>query len=714
MSRNADNSTDLFGMASTRRPKPKATRSRTEKITALLQKLANAIDHHDLLYHQQDQPEISDAAYDNLRRRYNLLAAQFPACVPANDPRQKVGAGTAQGFAKVTHSVPMLSLDNAFNRDDVADFFQRACRFLNLPDDYTLPVMAEPKIDGLSASLRYEKGLLVRGATRGDGQVGEDITQNLKTISEIPHRLPAPFPPVVEIRGEVYMRKDEFDALNRAQEAAGKPLFANPRNAAAGSVRQLDSDITRTRPLRFFAYALGEASGFSYQTQEELRTTLAAWGFKLNSPARLCPDEPAVLDYYRDIENERSALPYDIDGVVYKINDRSLQERLGFISRAPRWAIAHKFPPQQARTRLLAIEIQVGRTGVLTPVAKLEPVNVGGVMVSNATLHNEDEIARKDIQVGDMVTIQRAGDVIPQVLAVDKSQRPANSRPFEFPKHCPECGSSAVREPGEAAWRCTGGLVCPAQATERLRHFTSRDAFDIEGFGEKTVLEFYAAGFVHTPADIFSLQARVTAGEITLLGREGWAEKSVTNLFTAINNRRTITLARFIYALGIPKIGEVTAKLLAQTYGSLGALQRAMAEAHIESSDAYRTLTALNGIGPKVAAELVGFFREEHNQQVLANLAQHITVLNYETRQNSNAPLSGKTIVFTGTLQGMGRNEAKARAEQLGATVGSSVSKATHILVVGADAGSKATKAKDLGVTLWDEEQWLAFIAEHT
>lgn len=704
---------DLFGDNSAAKPKKRTVVPRETKIKKILQKLADTIQHHDLLYHQQDNPQISDAAYDNIRKRFNLLAEQFPDAVPLNDPRKKVGANIAQGFAKVTHSVPMLSLDNAFTDDDVAAFFDRARRFLNLPANEPLEAMAEPKIDGLSCSLRYENGVLIQAATRGDGLVGEDITRNVKTISYIPKNLKGAFPKILEVRGEIFMSKSDFIALNKKQESDGKPTFANPRNAAAGSVRQLDANITANRPLRFFAYSLGERGDYGYLSQQMLRNHLKQWGFNLNEPSKLCKTTSDILSYYRMLESERASLPFDIDGVVYKINDAALQFRLGFVSRAPRWAIAHKFPPEQATTRLLAIEIQVGRTGVLTPVAKLEPVNVGGVMVSNATLHNEDEIARKDIRVGDTVVIQRAGDVIPQVVSVNHAKRPKDSKQFTFPTICPECSSTAAREPGEAAWRCTGGLICPAQATERLRHFTSRDALDIEGFGEKTVLEFFAAGFVKTPADIFTLAARERAGAITIKGREGWAEKSVTNLYAAIDQRRTVDLARFIYALGIPQVGEVTAKLLAQTYGSFTALNNAMVAAQDTDSEAYSKLTALNGIGPKVAAEIIGFCVEPHNQDVLRGLLAEVQVRDYVAPAGANAPLAGKTIVFTGTLQTMGRSEAKARAEQLGATVGSSVTKATHILVVGSDAGSKAAKAKELGVALWDEDQWQAFLAEH-
>ncbi|MGE3769968.1 MAG: NAD-dependent DNA ligase LigA [Bdellovibrionales bacterium] len=689
-----------------------------------LEKLAADITRHDLLYHQKDAPEISDAAYDALRREYNQLVDEHPDLAPKSDPRHKVGAAVAQGFKKVPHKVPMLSLDNAFAPEDVTDFFDRARRFMALPDDTEIPVLAEPKIDGLSCALRYENGQLVQAATRGDGATGEDITQNVRTIRDVPQTLKGKAPPVLEVRGEVYIRKDEFAVLNKAQEAAGKPVFANPRNAAAGSVRQLDPDITRQRPLRFFAYSLGEMQGYSYKTQQQLRDDLKAWGFPTNEPSRLCATEAEILKFYSKLEAERSSLAYDIDGVVYKINDVALQQRLGFVSRAPRWAIAHKFPAEQATTKLLNIDIQVGRTGVLTPVAKLEPVNVGGVMVSNATLHNEDELERKDIRIGDTVVIQRAGDVIPQVVRVITEQRPKSAKKFVFPHTCPVCGSHAVREPGEAAWRCTGGLVCDAQATERLRHFASRDAFDIEGFGEKTVVEFYEAGFIKTPADIFTLQKREKKGEIQILGREGWGEKSVTNLYAAIDGRRNVELPRFIYALGIPQIGEVTARLLAQTYGSFENFSNAMIslsqikdlayasyEVGTKDNEHYKNLISLNGIGPKVAAEILGFFSEKHNRDVLAALLKELQIKDFIAP--AGGPLSGKTIVFTGTLSTMGRNEAKAKAESLGATVGSSVTKATNILVVGADAGSKADKAKAMGVEIWDEDKWTAFLAQH-
>ena len=606
----------------------------------------------------------------------------------------------------------MLSLGNAFSEEDVRDFFTRARKFLNLPADAPLPVMAEPKIDGLSASLRYEDGIFARGATRGDGQTGEDITANLRQVTGVPHKLKGKAPALVEIRGEVYMTKADFAALNARQEEAGKTPFANPRNAAAGSVRQLNPEITAARPLHFFAYALGDKSGENdaeFASQSALRKQLTAWGFALNEPSRLCQDEDALLDYYREIEATRSALPFDIDGVVYKVDDAALQKRLGFVSRAPRWAIAHKFAAQQATTKLLDIIIQVGRTGVLTPVAALEPVNVGGVLVARATLHNEDELRRKDIRVGDTVTLQRAGDVIPQIVSVDLSRRKRGARIFQFPAACPVCGSHTLREEGQAAWRCTGGLVCAAQATERLRHFTSRNAFDIEGFGAKTVEEFYEAGFVKTPADIFTLPAREADGAVQIEGRPGWGSKSVEGLFAGIKRARTVSLARMIYALGIPQVGEITARQLAQTYGSWPVFEAAMRAAGEADSPAAQQLAGLNNIGPVVAQELAGFFAENHNLTVLAALVPQLTIEDY-TAVSATGALAGQTIVFTGMLEAMTRGEAKARAEALGATVGSAVTKATTVLVTGADAGSKAAKAAAQGVGIWDEARWLAEI----
>lgn len=522
--------------------------------------LVRDIRRHDDLYHAQDNPEISDAAYDALRRELEALEAQYPSLVTADSPTQTVGAAPVAGFRKVIHAVPMLSLGNAFADDDVHDFLDRVRRFLNLPADEPVAVMAEPKIDGLSCSLRYENRRLILAATRGDGTEGEDITHNARTIADIPHELPDDAPDVVEVRGEIYMARADFAALNKRQEESGKPVFANPRNAAAGSVRQLDATITATRPLRFFGYALGECSAAIADTQAGIKDKLAQWGFAQAQPAQLCMDAASILAYYNAILGERAALPYDIDGVVYKIDRRDWQERLGFVSRAPRWAIAHKFPAEQAITIVNAIDIQVGRTGTLTPVARLEPVTVGGVVVSNATLHNEDEIARKDVRVGDHVVIQRAGDVIPQVVRSLPEKRKGTEKPFTFPDTCPVCGSHAVREEGEVARRCTGGLICAAQAIERLKHFVSRDAFDIEGMGEKIMIELWEGGIVRTPGDIFRLHKRNETLDPPLQEREGWGAKSVEKLFAAIESRRAIALPRFIYALGIRQVGQATAK----------------------------------------------------------------------------------------------------------------------------------------------------------
>lgn len=670
--------------------------------------LAKQIAHHDRLYYQKDAPEISDAEYDALRVRYKKLREAFPELAPADDPEKRVGAAPAAAFSKVKHSIPMLSLNNAFDDEDVADFVSRIRRFLQLPEDKALPFLAEPKIDGLSASLRYEHGELVLAATRGDGTTGENITANVRTIKNVPKKLFRPFPDVVEVRGEVFLDKKDFLDLNAARETEGEPMFANPRNAAAGSVRQLDSSVSAKRPLKFFAYALGEVKEHP-ATQEKLRSQLQAWGFALNEPSRVCHTTQDILAYYRDLREQRHALPFDIDGVVYKLNDVALHERLGFVSRAPRWAIAHKFAAEQAETKLHKIIIQVGRTGVLTPVAELEPVTVGGVVVSRATLHNEDEIGRKDIREGDVVHIQRAGDVIPQVLGVDLKQRPKNSKPFQFPDHCPECGSLAVREEGMAARRCTGGLVCPAQAVERLCHFVSRNAFNIEGFGEQRVRELWQEKMLQTPADIFRLDHH----RDVLSQREGWGEKSAGNLLKAIDARRKMPLDRFIFALGIRQVGEATAKLLARRYISLAKWREAMVAAHEEDSEAWRTLTNIDQIGPLVARDIVAFFAEEHNLEALDDLTREVAIEDFAVADRSGSPLAGKTIVFTGSLSSMGRSEAKAKAEALGATVAGSVSKKTDFVVVGEDAGSKAAKARELGVKVLSEDEWIAFLKSH-
>ena len=670
---------------------------------AELRRLAELITHHDKLYYAQDKPEISDADYDKLRVAYRALLDKFPHLAPKNDPEKRVGAAAAAGFGKVAHRVPMLSLGNAFSAEDVEDFIGRIRRFLQLQPETAIPCLAEPKIDGLSCSLRYEDGQFVQGATRGDGAVGENITANLQGVTAIPHQLRAPFPPVLEVRGEIYMRRDDFAALNAARTAASEEPFANPRNAAAGSVRQLDAQVTAGRKLGFFAYTLGETSEAVAPTQTALRAKLKKWGFQLNEPARLCADTAALLDYYRMIEAKRPSLPFDIDGVVYKVDDCALQERLGFVSRAPRWAIAHKFAAEQAQKRLNAIVIQVGRTGVLTPVAELEPVNVGGVMVSRATLHNADEIARKDIRVGDMVTVQRAGDVIPQILRVDPAQRPGDAEPFVFPARCPVCNSKVVQEEGYAARHCSGGFICPAQQQERLRHFVSRDAFNIEGLGEQRIEEFLRAGLIHTPADIFQLKDHRTK----ILACDGWKEKSVGNLLAAIEARREIPLAKLIFALGIPQIGEVTAKQLAAHYRDFTTWFAAMQDVAKGDEAAIQTLDDQPNIDMAVIDEVRAFFGETRNVAVIKALAQELTVTAPAALAKSGHPLAGKTIVFTGTMQSMSRSEAKAKAETLGAKIGSDVSKHTDYVVIGADAGSKAKKAQELGVKVLTEEEWV-------
>jgi DNA ligase (NAD+) len=691
---------------------PHANQLTEIEAAADLANLARQIAHHDELYHQKDMPQISDADYDALRRRYKELLAAFPHLRPASDPEARVGAAPAAGFTKVAHAVPMLSLANAFTDEDVADFVERIRRFLQLPDSEPLDFVAEPKIDGLSCSLRYEKGALKIAATRGDGAIGENITANVQTIQDVPKNLNAPFPDVLEVRGEIYMNREEFLTLNAARAEAGEALFANPRNAAAGSVRQLDASITAARPLRFFGYALGERSeqgtgNREQKTQIQLRQAIAHWGFKLNEPSRLCASVKEIIEFYHEIEAKRHALPFDIDGVVYKLNRFDWQERLGFVSRSPRWAIAHKFAAEQGETKLNAIIIQVGRTGALTPVAELEPITVGGVVVSRATLHNEDEIQRKDIRVGDVVRIQRAGDVIPQVIGVDLAQRPKDSTPFVFPTHCPECGSLAVREEGMVVRRCTGGLICPAQAVERLRHFTSRTAFNIEGLGEQRVRELWQDKLIHSPADIFRLRQHAEV----LRTREGWGDKSVEKLLEAIEARRIIPFDRFIYALGIRQVGEATAKLLARHYLSLDAWQQAMRAASEAESLARRDLEAIDQIGPLMAQDIVAFFQEQHNLDVINDLATTLTVTPYEKPSGGQEMLlAGKTVVFTGTLTTMSRAEAKSIAENNGAKVAGSVSAKTDFVVCGADAGSKADKARALGVTVLDEESWKSLI----
>jgi len=675
-----------------------------------LKRLSKEIAHHDKLYHQKDAPEISDAEYDALVRRNKAIEALFPSLRRTDSPSARVGAEPAAGFAKVKHLRPMLSLNNAFDREDVADFIGSIRRFLGRKDEAEIELNVEPKIDGLSANLRYEDGEFTIGATRGDGAIGEDITANLKHVAGIPHKLKDPHPPkLIEIRGEVYFPHDAFEALNKERDKEGEPVFANPRNAAAGSVRQLDPNITKSRPLKFFAYAMGEVQGWRNEPtlHSEAIDRLKQWGFAVNPETRVAKTLDKALEFYDAMAKKRVDLNYDIDGVVYKVNDLALQNRLGFVGRAPRWAIAHKFPAEQAITTLNDISIQVGRTGALTPVAKLEPITVGGVVVSNATLHNEDEIERKDVRIGDKVIVQRAGDVIPQIVGVVDADRKGRGKPYKFPDRCPVCNSHAVREEGEAVRRCTGGLICPAQAMERLRHFVSRGAFDIEGLGSKHIEAFYTDGLVKSPGDIFRLKRKRDA----LMEREGWGDSSVSNLMNAIEARRTVPLDRFIYALGIRQIGDVTAKLLARHYHTLKDWRGAMLAASKDREGAeYQDLINIDQIGESVAADVLDFFAEKHNLKVLDDLADELTVEEVQAPRASDSPVSGKAVVFTGTLAKMTRDEAKARAELLGAKVASSVSKKTDYVIVGEDAGSKATKAQELGVKMLSEDEWLELI----
>ncbi|MBV9703787.1 MAG: NAD-dependent DNA ligase LigA, partial [Methylobacteriaceae bacterium] len=669
-------------------------------------RLGNEIAEHDKRYFRDDAPTISDADYDALRRRYEAIEAAFPELQTADSLTRQVGTAPAEKFAKVRHSVPMLSLGNIFTDEEVVEFFARVRRFLGLGEASPLGVTAEPKIDGLSCSLRYERGHLVTAATRGDGFEGEDVTSNVRTIREVPARLHgSDVPAICEVRGEVYMGHADFAVLNEHQKDAGERLFANPRNAAAGSLRQLDPAVTRSRPLRFFAYAWGEMSALPAKTQMGMIEAFKRFGLPTNPLMVLCRSADEMLKHYRTIEAQRATLGYDIDGVVYKVDELALQNRLGFVSRSPRWATAHKFPAEKAATRLLDIEIQVGRTGAMTPVAKLEPVTVGGVVVANATLHNEDEIARKDIRIGDTVRVQRAGDVIPQVLGPVIERRPPGAKPYSFPQVCPACGSAAIREidtkTGEAdvVRRCTGALICPAQAMERLRHFVSRRAMDIDGLGEKQIQEFFAEGLIKTAADIFTLEERDRAAATKLKDRERHGETSVKNLFAAINARRRIALDRFIFALGIRHVGETNARRLARHFGSFEALRETARAAGEAASEARAELNNIEGIGDVVAEAVADFFAEEHNEEVLDRLLAQVTPQPLEAVA-SRSPVSGKTVVFTGSLEKMTRDEAKARAEQLGAKVAASVSKKTDFVVAGPGAGSKLDKARELGVRL--------------
>jgi len=679
-------------------------------------RLAEAIREHDRRYYVEDSPSISDAAYDALMQRLRALEAEHPELVTPESPSQRVAGQVAEGFRKLAHRKPMLSLGNAFAPEEVHEFVARVRRFLGLAADAGVALVAEPKIDGLSANLLYEKGRLVQGATRGDGQIGEEITANLRTIADVPATLKGrDVPASIEVRGEIYMRRDAFLKLNAAQEAAGRAKFANPRNAAAGSLRQLDARITASRPLHFFAYAWGEASALPADTHHGMISRFAAWGLPVNPLSERCATVEDALALHARIESERARLPYDIDGVVYKVDRLDWQERLGFAGRDPRWAIAHKFQAEQAETVLLDIDIQVGRTGALTPVAKLEPVTVGGVVVANATLHNEDEIARKDVRIGDAVVVQRAGDVIPQIVRVITEKRRRGAKPFVFPEKCPVCGSHAVRETNpktgkaDAVRRCTGGLTCAAQAVERLRHFVGRDAFDIEGLGEKQIQAFYDLDLVRAPVDLFTLAKRDAKAETPLREREGWGEVSARKLFEAIEARRRVPLERFIYALGIRHVGQSNARLLAMNYGTLDAFLKAVRAAQSREGEAWSELDNINGIGEVVAGAVLDFFAEPHNQSAIKALAGEVEVEDF-ARPAAASSIAGKTVVFTGTLEQMTRQEAKARAESLGAKVAGSVSKKTDYVVAGAEAGSKLDKAREAGVTVLTEAEWLALI----
>jgi DNA ligase (NAD+) len=670
-----------------------------EEAAHRLEQLAKLITHHDKLYYAKDAPEISDADYDAMFRENRELEARFPHLLRPDSPSRRLGATPSAGLAKVAHARPMLSLENAFSAEEVEEFVARVKRFLALSADAFVAMTAEPKIDGLSCSLRYEKGQLVLAATRGDGTVGEDVTANARTIGDIPPRI-ANARDVLEVRGEVYMSKSDFEALNARQEAAGGKIFANPRNAAAGSLRQKDPSITAARPLRFFAHGWGEISRPLADTQYEAMKRIDGLGLPVPDLLVRCDTPGEMLAHYRAIEKARADLPFDIDGVVYKVDRLDLQERLGFVARAPRWGLAHKFPAEKAETTLEAIDIQVGRTGKLTPVGRLTPVGVGGVIVANVTLHNRDEIARLGLRIGDRVRIQRAGDVIPQV--VENLTRDEPRAPYVFPDHCPECGSEAVAEEGEVDVRCTGGLICPAQRFERLRHFVSRGALDIEGLGEKSIAEFIELGWLSSPADIFRLRNHRDA----LLGREGWKEKSVDNLLAAIEAKRQPDGPRLLFGLGIRHVGIVTAKDLLKCFGTIEELRRA---ALSEGGEA--ELASVQGVGPVVAEALVDFFHEPHNREVLDDLLAEVSPLPFVS-DVKRTEWSGKTIVFTGSLETMSREEAKAQAERLGARAAVSVSARTDLVVAGPGAGSKLKKAEELGVRVIGEQEWAKIVAE--
>lgn len=712
--------------------KPVETLTETEAAGELAY-LASELARHDALYHGNDAPEITDADYDALKRRNDAIEARFPALVREDSPSKKVGAAPSVTFQPVVHARPMLSLDNTFSDEDARDFVASVYRFLGQLPDNSIAFTAEPKIDGLSMSLRYENRRLVTAATRGDGTTGENVTANIRTIGMIPQTLPSGAPDIVEVRGEIYMGKSDFAALNAEMAALGKPLYVNPRNTASGSLRQLDAKVTASRKLRFFAYAWGEMSEMPADTQFGMVEAFKAWGFPVNPLMQRISSADELLAHYHHIERERPDLDYDIDGVVYKVDRLDLQARLGFRSRSPRWATAHKFPAEQAFTRLTAIDIQVGRTGALTPVARLEPITVGGVVVTNATLHNEDYIKGlgnsgepiregRDIRIGDMVIVQRAGDVIPQIVDVVMDERKEGSEPYRFPTTCPVCGSHAVRDINEksgkvdAVRRCTGGFVCRAQAVEHLKHFVSRNAYDIEGLGSKQIEFFFESEdptlVIRTAPDIFTLEKRQAESQLTKLENiDGFGRVSVRKLYEAINTRRSIALHRFIYALGIRHVGETTAKLLARSYGTYAAFGAAMSEAGSFSGDAWNELNSIDGIGEVVARAIVEFYKEPRNLEVVTRLLAEVTPEDAEKPVASDSPVAGKTVVFTGSLEKMTRDEAKAKAESLGAKVAGSVSKKTDIVVAGPGAGSKLDKARELGVQTMDEDEWLALIA---
>ncbi|MBX7496288.1 NAD-dependent DNA ligase LigA [Qipengyuania sp. 6B39] len=670
-----------------------------------LMRLAKQIAHHDRLYHAEDSPEISDPEYDALVRRNRALEEAFPHLVREDSPSRKVGhAIAASPLSKVTHEVRMMSLDNGFSEEEIAEWVARVRRFLALDDDAPLAFTAEDKIDGLSCSLRYEKGQLVVAATRGDGQVGEDVTPNVAHIADIPQQLATDNPPdVFEVRGEVYMEKQAFAALNAAQQGAGGKLFANPRNAAAGSLRQKDASVTAKRPLRFWAHGWGAASEVPGATQHEVVEVLRQWGFPISPLFDRVDSLAGLLAHYASIGTARPELPYEIDGVVYKVDRLDYQQRLGFVAKAPRWALAHKFPAERAETTLEAIDIQVGRTGKLTPVGRLAPVLVGGVTVTNVTLHNRDEIARLGVRPGDRVVVQRAGDVIPQL--VDNLTREVERAPFVFPDTCPECGSEAVAEEGEVDVRCTGGLICPAQRTERLKHFVSRGALDIDGLGEKTIDQFFALGWLESPADIFRLKDR----RKDILALEGWQERSVDNLLASVENRRQPDAARLLFGLGIRHVGAVTARDLLKNFHELPALREAAEKAHAGDEEAIAQLTSIDGIGGAVVEALGDFFHEDHNTAVWDDILAQVSPPPYVV-ETKESPVSGKTVVFTGKLETMSRDEAKAQAERLGAKAAGSVSAKTDLLVAGPGAGSKLKKAAELGIEVIDEAGWAEIV----